>query len=117
MPASGSTHGVTDAHFVAAKQIVVYLLSFNFAIWVVFSFVYRYIDFAKHFDVPDSYSRSFDQSMYYAFQVQSQMYGTPITPKTRLGRTLVGIQGTLAWSQMVIFLAPWVAVRHYGHSS
>jgi hypothetical protein len=102
---------ITKPHFVAAKRIVAYLMIYNFFIWFVFSLIYRYIDFKKHFVVPDTYKRTWDESVYFSFQVQSLTYATSNVPKTQTGRSLVAIQGCLAWLQTIIFLAPWIAVR------
>lgn len=102
---------ISKPRFVAAKRIVFYLMTYNFVIWVVFSLIYRFIDFKKHFVVPDTYRRTLDESVYFSFQVQSLTFATPNLPKTQTGRSLVAIQGCLAWLQTIVFLAPWIAIR------
>lgn len=97
-------------HLIVSKKIIAWLLAYNLATWLVFTIAYNALDFPKHFDVPDAFDDTWDAVAYYAFQVQTQMYGTNIVPKTRTGRTIVALHGVLAWSQMVVFLAPWIAV-------
>ncbi len=98
-------------HFVIPKHIVGYLLLYNFFVWLTFAVTYRLIDFTKHFAVPDTFRPNhWSETAYYAFMVQTQMYGTAITPKTDVGRGLVGLHAVLAWSQTIIFLAPWVVL-------
>lgn len=99
-------------HFVIPKNIVGYLLLYNFTVWLIFAVTYRLIDFHKHFAVPDFFNADgqWSETSYYAFMVSTQMYGTAIVPQTTLGRTLVSVHALLAWSQTVIFLAPWVVL-------
>lgn len=100
---------MTSRTFTVSKRIVGYLLIYNFFVWLFFAVLYRYIDFAKHFDVPEGFEQTWDTTSYFAYMVQTQMFGTNIVPKTPLSRGLVSAQSTLAWTQTVIFLAPWFA--------
>jgi hypothetical protein len=98
-------------HFVIPKHIVGYLLLYNFFVWLTFAIIYRLIDFAKHFSVPDFFMPSnWSETSYYAFMVQTQMYGTAVVPKTPFARGLVAVHAAMAWSQTIIFLAPWVVL-------
>lgn len=104
-------------HFIIPKHIVGYLLLYNFAVWLLFAVIYRLVNFTRHFSVPDTFAPNhWSETAYYAFMVQSQMYGTAITPKTSFGRGLVAAHGVLAWSQTIIFLAPWVVLSARAYS-
>jgi len=93
---------------VISKQFVAGLLLYNLLSWAIFSVVYHNVDIKKHFEVPEGFYQTFDVTAYFAWMVQTQMYGTDIIPKTAFGRGLVSIQGLLAWSQTIVFLAPFV---------
>jgi hypothetical protein len=101
---------MTDKSFIVSKTIVEWLLLYNFTVWLIFSITYRSIDFPKHFDVPPTFQHTLDTSMFYAFMIQTQMYGTDIVAKTPTGRALVAVQGVMAWGQTIVFLAPWLAI-------
>lgn len=98
-------HGPTG--FVVSPELIGGLLLYNLVVWLVFSVVYNTIDFPKHFDVPDYYTHTLDNSMYFSWQVQSQMFGTNVIPRTKKGRIIVALHGVFAWTQTIIFLAPW----------
>lgn len=83
---------------------------YNFATWMLFCIVYRSVDFPRHFKVPEDFRHDLSTTGYYAFQVQTQMYGTDIVPATSFGRAVVSLHGLLAWSQTIVFLAPWIAI-------
>lgn len=104
-------------HFIIPKYIVGYLLLYNFFVWLTFAIVYRLIDFTKHFEVPDTFMPGhWSETAYYAFMVQTQMYGTAVVPKTPFGRGVVGIHAAMAWAQTIVFLAPWVALSARAYS-
>ena len=93
--------------FVVSRELIAGLLGYNLLVWMIFSLVYYKLDFVKHFDVPPGYVHTPDTAMYFSWQVSSQMFGTNLIPKTRTGRVLVAVHGVLAWTQTIIFLAPW----------
>ena len=84
-----------------------WILLYNIAVWLTFTMLYMNIDFYKHFYVPEEFEQTFSEKAYFSFQCTVQMFGTNISPKTNLGRTLVSIQSLLTYFQILVFLAPW----------
>lgn len=95
-------------HLRISKEFIAGLLLYNLVSWAIFALVYSRVDFKTHFDVPARFEQTFDTTAYFSWQVQTQMYATDIIPKTAFGRGLVSVQGLLAWSQTIVFLAPFV---------
>ena len=98
-------------HFLVSKTIIAWLLVYNLATWFTFASVYMSLDFGQHFKVPDDFHKSWDTVGYFAWQIQTQMFGTDIVPKTSKARAIVAVQGLFAWSQTIVFLAPWILSR------
>lgn len=98
-------------HFLVSKRIIAWLLVYNLLVWFAFASVYMSMDFKEHFRVPDDFQQSWDTVGYFTWQVQTQMFGTDIIPKTTRGRSIVAVQGLFAWSQTIVFLAPWIISR------
>lgn len=98
---SGRTGLLVSVNFIR------WLLAYNVVVWLVFTMIYKNIDFAKHFEVPPDFQNSFSEVAYYSFQCVVQMYGTNIVPKTTMGRSIVSIQSFLTYSVFIVMLAPW----------
>lgn len=103
----------TQSHFIVSKKIIAWLFVYNIITWALFTLAYLRLDFKTDFEVPPTFEQTFDTVAYFAWQVQTQMFGTNIVPKTQRGRALVAVHGLFAWSQTIVFLAPWlISHRH-----
>ena len=96
-----------NVHLMVNNKFLKGLVLYNVLLYCVFLSTYLIIDFHVHFNLPPGSSDDVSTIAYYTLLSQVQVMAGEITPKTSLGRTLLGLHVFFSWFVVVLIMVPW----------
>lgn len=94
----------TGAGLLLSNAFLQNLMLYHMVLFVAFVGIYRTIDFEKHFTVKSRPSIS--HIAYFTLLTQTTVMTGEITPKTKLGRSLLATHVLLSWMVVILSVTP-----------
>ena len=94
---------------ISRDKFIEAIVLYNLIVYAIYVAIYSSIDFNKHFETTVPITPSF--IMYFAFLTHANAMCAEVTPKTELGRNLLGTQVLCSWGLFLILMAPWTSVH------
>lgn len=86
------------------------ILLYNLLVFAAFYAIYHTIEFEKHYQIPEGVHATPSFIMYFAFLTHANAMCAEVTPKTELGRNLMGFHVLFSWGLFLVLLAPWSSI-------
>lgn len=93
-----------SAGLIISNAFLETLMLYHMVLFIVFIMIYKSIEFEKHFTVEKA--PSWSHIAYFTLLTQTTVMAGEITPKTKLGRSILATHVFLSWFVVILSVTP-----------